>query len=271
MSEQRRAARSGGDANFAAPAELIGHPARAAMLVALLDGRALPMTMLAAEAGVAASTASEHLGRLVEGKLLSVTRQGRHRYYSLASGQVAEALEKLAVLGGAAPVRSLRGGTKANALRFARGCYDHLAGSLGVAVMTSLLRQDALAGGDGIHRPDAPTDRLSAPGHDVDYRLTERGRDLFDDLGIVVPNGKRRLVRYCVDWTEQRHHLAGAAGAAILTHFDLNKWIVRGTRNVPRAISVTREGESALRKYFAIEVDVVRSSNISAAPEGAAR
>lgn len=259
MNERRRAAASGGDADFAGPAELIGHPTRAAILLALLDGRALPMSMLAAEAGVAASTASEHLARLLDGKLLTVTKQGRHRYYALASTEVADALESLATLGGTKPVRSLRGGTKAHALRFARSCYDHLAGGLGVAVMASLLEQGALTGGDGRHHTDAPTDRLSAPGHDVDYRLTDRGRELFADLGIAVPDGQRKLVRYCVDWTEQRHHLSGGAGAAIMAHFDARKWIVRGTRNVPRAISVTRDGATALREHFGIEVDAIGS------------
>jgi DNA-binding transcriptional ArsR family regulator len=117
--------------HFAAPAELIGHPARAAILLALLDGRALPMSMLADEAGVAASTASAHLSRLVEGGLLRVRQEGRRRYYALASPKVAAALEALAQLAPVRPVRSLRAGTRAQALRVARTCYDHVAGHLG--------------------------------------------------------------------------------------------------------------------------------------------
>lgn len=130
-----------GEADFGTPAELIGHPARSAMLLALLDGRALPMSMLAGEAGVAASTASAHLARLVEGGLLRARPQGRHRYYELASPQVAEALESLARLAPPQPVRSLRAGTRAQALRVARTCYDHLGGHLGVALMRSLIDQ----------------------------------------------------------------------------------------------------------------------------------
>jgi DNA-binding transcriptional ArsR family regulator len=135
MDERTRELRHGGDADFAGPAELIGHPTRSAMLLALLDGRALPMSMLAGEAGVAASTASEHLTRLVRGGLLRVRQQGRHRYYELASTDVALALEALARLAPPRPVRSLRAGTRAEALRRARTCYDHVAGHLGVALM----------------------------------------------------------------------------------------------------------------------------------------
>lgn len=247
--------RSGGDADFTAPAELIGHPARSAMLLALLDGRALPMSMLAGEAGVAASTASAHLSRLVEGGLLRVLPQGRHRYYELASPQVAAALEALARLAPARPVRSLRAGTRARALRLARTCYDHVAGHLGVAIMRSLLERDAVVGSDGLHHPGrAKQDRLSAPGRDHDYRLTDTGWELFAHLRVVVPEGqRRRLVGYCVDWTEQRHHLAGAAGTALLTRFEQLEWIQRGVRGVPRALGITEAGQRGFAEHFGID------------------
>src|SRR4051794_35614763 len=162
-----------GDADLAALGSVLGERAGARMLLALGDGRALPAGVLAAEARVAASTASGHLGRLVDAGLLVVVPQGRHRYYRLAGPQVAELIEALARVAPAAPIRSLRDGTHAHAIRTARTCYDHLAGRLGVAVMRALIADGAIAGGDGLHRLDgAGQDRLSAPGRDVDYRLT---------------------------------------------------------------------------------------------------
>lgn len=252
--------RAGGDADFTTPAELIGHPARAAMLRALVDGRALPMTMLAAEAGVAASTASAHLGRLVDGGLLVSHAQGRHRYYALASPRVARALEALATLAPPRPVRSLRAGTRAQALRRARTCYDHLAGHLGVAVMTALLERGALVGGDGHHDVTAATrDRLSAPGADREYALTEGGRALLADLAVTLPTSRRRTVAYCVDWTEQRHHLGGAVGAGLLARFDELGWVHRLERQ-PRAVDVTDAGRAGFARVFGIDTDVLATA-----------
>ncbi len=248
---------AGGDGDFTTPAELIGHPARSAMLRALVDGRALPMTMLATEAGVAASTASAHLTRLVDGGLLVSRAQGRHRYYALASPQVAHALEALAALGPPRPVRSLRAGTRAQALRRARTCYDHLAGHLGVAVMAALLERGALVGGDGRHHAGAATrDRLSAPGADRDYALTDDGRALLDQLAVTVPAGRRRTVAYCVDWTEQRHHLGGAVGAGLLTRFTELGWVRRGDRH-PRAVGITDDGRAGFARVLGIDTDAL--------------
>src|SRR3954452_25058159 len=128
-----------GDADLAALGAVLGERARARMLLALGDGRALPASVLAAEAGVAASTASAHLTRLVDAGLLEVTVQGRPRYYRLAGPQVAELIEVLARVAPAAPVRSLREGTRAHALRAARTCYDHIAGRLGVDILAALI------------------------------------------------------------------------------------------------------------------------------------
>jgi DNA-binding transcriptional ArsR family regulator len=245
----------GGEANFGGPAELIGHPARAAIMLALLDGRALPMSVLASEAGVAASTASAHLTRMASAGLLRVIPQGRHRYYSIASPAVAEALEALARLAPPAPVASLRADRRARELRLARTCYDHMAGKLGVAVMESLIYTGALTGGDGRHHPEAGgLDRLSAPGRDIEYRLTERGRELFDELAVVVRPGNRPFIRYCVDWTEQRHHLAGALGAALLARFESLGWVEHGHRNVRRALRVTDQGLRALDSHFGLDI-----------------
>src|SRR4051812_17871883 len=140
-----------GDTDLAALGAVLAERARTRMLLALGDGRALAASVLAAEAGVARSTASAHLGRLVDAGLLAVTVQGRHRYYRLAGAEVAELIEALARVAPPAPVRSLREGTRAHALRAARSCYDHLAGRLGVAVMRALIDDGAIAGGDGRH------------------------------------------------------------------------------------------------------------------------
>src|SRR5215213_7698407 len=165
-----------GDADIAALGSVLAEPARTRMLMALGDGRALAASVLASEAGVAASTASGHLSRLVDAGLVEVLPQGRHRYYRLAGPQVGELLEVLARVAPAGPVRSLRQGTQAEAVRTARTCYDHLAGRLGVAVFAALLDAGHVTGGDGTHDPlKARHDRLSASGRDVDYRLTPSG------------------------------------------------------------------------------------------------
>src|SRR5438477_4561477 len=166
-----------GDADIARVGALVADPARARVLLALGDGRALPATVLAGEAGVAASTASAHLGKLVKGGLLVVERHGRHRYFRIAGQEVADLIEALARLSPAAPVRSLRQGTQAQAVRFARTCYDHLAGMLGTELMRALIEGGLLAGGDGTFGPDrGRQDRLASPGLALDSRLTERRR-----------------------------------------------------------------------------------------------
>ena len=248
---------AGGDGDFTTPAELIGHPARSAMLRALVDGRALPMTALAGEAGVAPSTASAHLARLVDGGLLSVRTEGRHRYFALASPEVARALESLAALAPPRPVTSLRAGTRAQALRRARTCYDHLAGHLGVAVTAALLERGALVGGSGRHDARAAVrDRLSAPGADRRYALTDDGRALLDELAVTVPATRRPSVAYCVDWTEQRHHLAGAVGAGLLTRFVELGWLRRGERH-RRAVTVSDVGRDGFARVLGIDTDAL--------------
>jgi DNA-binding transcriptional ArsR family regulator len=237
-----------GEADIAKVAALIADPARARILLALGDGRALPATVLASEAGVAASTASAHLGKLVDGGLLSVRSQGRHRYFELSGPAVAEALEKLMVLAPAAPIRSLRQGTRANAVRTARTCYDHLAGMLGAGLMAAMLERELLAGGDGTFTPG---ERLSGPACARDYVLTDRGRSALTAFGIeldALARLRRPLIRYCVDWSEQRHHLAGALGAAIATRCLELGWVTR-TRT-SRAVQVTPVGRDGLLDVF---------------------
>lgn len=245
-----------GDVDLARTAALIGDPGRAKVLRALADGRELAASVLAHEAGVAASTASVHLSKLVEGGLVKAERRGRHRYYRLAGPEVARAMEALAEIAPAAPVRSLREGTKAQAVRAARTCYDHLAGRLGVTIMSALIADGALTGGDGHHHERAREDRPSAMGRDLDYRLTDQGVDKLTDLGVDVDRalaGPRTPIRYCVDWSEQDHHLSGALGAALAARlFDLG-WVKRLPRT--RAVLVTDDGRRGLGEQFDIEVD----------------
>ncbi len=252
-----------GDTDLAALGAVLAEPARSRVLLALGDGRALPASVLAGEAGVAPSTASAHLARLVDAGLLSVTVQGRHRYFRLAGPQVAELIETLARLAPAAPVRSLREGTRAHALRVARTCYDHVAGRLGVALMAALIADGSLTGGDGRHRVDGDgEDRLSGPGRDLDYRLTAHGARCLAGLGVAVPEAGQdgAPVRYCIDWTEQAHHLSGPVGRALATRLLELGWVRRADRG--RALHVTAAGRTGL----AAEMGVVLDSSASEGP-----
>jgi DNA-binding transcriptional ArsR family regulator len=244
-----------GDADIASIGALVADPGRAQILLALGDGRALPASVLADEAGVAASTASAHLSRLVNGGMLRVERHGRHRYFRLAGPEVADLIEALARISPPAPVRSLKQGSKAHAVRFARTCYDHLAGMLGTKLMEALLEHDVLAGGDGVFDPDsARADRLAAPGFDVDYRLTPAGVRELKAFGVDFDSlpARRPLIRYCVDWSEQRHHLAGSLGAAIAARMIELGWVRRAQRS--RALHISDDGYEGLRERFGVEL-----------------
>src|ERR1700749_1174145 len=232
-----------GDADIASIGALVADPGRARILLALGDGRALPASVLADEAGVAPSTASAHLSRLVKGGMLRVERHGRHRYFRLAGPEVGELIEALARISPSAPVRSLKQGSKAHAVRFARTCYDHLAGMLGTKLMEALLERELLTGGDGVFDPDeARGDRLAAPGYDVDYRLSAAGVRELDAFGIDFDSlpPRRPMIRYCVDWSEQRHHHAGSLGAAIADRMPAIGWVRKPDRS--RAVHVSDHG-----------------------------
>jgi len=241
-----------GDADIAALAALLADPARCKVLLALDDGRALPASVLADEAGISRSTASSHLGKLTDAGMLTVRTHGRHRYYRLAGPEIADLLERLGRLAPSRPVRSLREGTKAARLRSARTCYDHFAGRLGVAIMGSLLERDVLVGGDGRYDPQRHRhDALSSPGREVDYELTESGRAFLVDVGIELPSSRRPVVRYCIDWTEQRHHLSGGLGRGVMDRFVSAGWVKRASRG--RAVTVTERGRTALAGCFGID------------------
>ena len=238
-----------GDADIAGAAALLAEPARAKVLMALADGRALPASLLATEAGVSPQTISSHLHRLLDGGLLEVERSGRHRYYKLAGPEVAEAVEAVARIAKPLPISSLRQSTKAAALREARTCYDHLAGRLGVALLEGLVRRDALErtdGGEGAER--RPEDPLAQQLSDGPYVLGPAAVDVFDDLGVDLSaqDSRRQLLRFCVDWSEQRHHLAGRLGEAVTTSFFRRGWVER--RPFPRAVALTPAGHQQLNK-----------------------
>jgi DNA-binding transcriptional ArsR family regulator len=240
-----------GDVDISAVGRLLADPGRCRMLFALGDGRALPAGRLAAEAGVSAPTASAHLKRLLDARLLTVESHGRHRYYRLAGPTVGHLLESMAELAPSQPIQSLREHTRAHALRQARTCYDHLAGRLGVAIMRSFLDRGFLVGGDGSFDPArSEMDRLSAPGRDIDYELTNSGQDFLGHFGADLPP-RRATVRYCVDWSEQAHHLAGGLGRGLLDRLLELGWVER--QEQPRAIRVTDSGEEGFASTFKIE------------------
>lgn len=242
-----------GDADLAAVGTLLAEPARARVLLALGDGRELPASALAAEAGVSPSTVSEHLGKLLDGRLVTVTPRGRYRYYRLAGPEVGELIEAVSRLAPVRPVNSLREGTKASALRRARSCYNHLGGRLGVELASSFLENGFLSGHDGSVDLDRMPGGRPAGGvlDPVAYTLTDAGADALRDLGSEPP--ANRAVRCCVDWTEQRHHMAGAVGALLLERFLRNGWVRPGRYS--RALVVTDTGRSELKIRFGVTAD----------------
>ncbi|MGC4916163.1 ArsR/SmtB family transcription factor [Streptomyces albogriseolus] len=222
-------------------AALAADETRAACLLALLDGRAWTAGELARHCGVAASTLSEHLGKLVGGGLLTEERQGRHRYVRLADARVAQLVEDLTAQlapDAAEPPRGLRQSGAGSAMARGRTCYDHLAGRLGIAV----------------------TDALTARGllrQDTGFALTDAGLDWFGALGVDLDGrGRRPLARACLDWTERRPHLAGAAGAALCRHLLERGWCVRIGSG--RAVKVTGTGEQALTDLLGIDTAALR-------------
>jgi DNA-binding transcriptional ArsR family regulator len=226
-----------GDADVAAAAALIAEPARASLLLAVIEEGTLAASELAARARIAPSTASEHLARLLDGGFLTVRRRGRHRYYELANSAVAEAVEALARVAQQPPVRSLREATRSELIRQARTCYDHLAGRLGVALARALERRRVVALDHGTYVPGPKAEAgLAALGIDLDALAGQR----------------RPLVRGCLDWSERELHIAGALGAALAERLFELGWIVR--HDGSRSVAITAEGEDRLRRVLGISV-----------------
>lgn len=220
--------------DIAKVAAMISDPGRANMLTALLNGAALTASELALEAHVTKQTASSHLAKLVDGGLVAVEAQGRHRYYRLADADVAGLLETLMGVAARAKAMRTRLGPKEPALRHARICYDHLAGDLGVALFDAFLRN-----------------KWMTPGPEKTYALTRLGRIKVATFGVDIEEleaGARPLCRACLDWSVRRHHLAGALGAAILDQVFERRWAQQ--RGASRVLEFTRFGEAGLRRTF---------------------
>lgn len=229
--------------DLASLAALLADDTRAGFCLALLDGRAWTAGELARHAGVAPSTASEHLGKLVAGGLLAEERQGRHRYVRLADDRVAHLVEELAAHSASTletprTPQSLRAASARSAMARGRTCYDHLAGRLGITITRAMTARGLLR-------------------QDTGFALTDQGVGWFGELGLTLERkGRRPLARGCLDWTERKPHLAGVAGAELCRHALESGWCVRiGSE---RAVKVTTEGERALAELLGIEPEILR-------------
>jgi DNA-binding transcriptional ArsR family regulator len=240
------------DVDLPAVAALIADPSRAAMLDALLSGGRHSARELAVAAGVAPSTATEHLDRLEAGGLVVCERVGRRREVRLAGPEVGRALEALAAIAPRRPVTGLRAWHHGEALRAARSCYDHLAGQAGVALADALVRKRLLALGDGA------------------FTITPQGRRRLADLGLDVEeilDARRATARACVDWSERRPHVGGALGAALLDELLRRRWLARadvhagGTKG--RVLRVTPSGHAGLRETLGVALDPAPAASAS--------
>jgi len=220
--------------NIARTAALIGDPARANMLMELLDGRALTASELASVAGIGAPTASSHLSQLRDGGLVQMRQQGRHRYYALADDEVAAVLEGLLGLAAGTGEMRVRTGPRDADMRVARVCYNHLAGQKGVQMFQSLVAKGLL---------DEQWEEVN---------LTLQGVDFMLKFGIDLPaleKGKSKLCRACLDWSERRSHLSGSLGRAMLTRMEGLGWIRRDSN---RTLRFSPKGQAAFDRAFPI-------------------
>jgi DNA-binding transcriptional ArsR family regulator len=231
------------DADLASVAALMADQNRAQMLLTLLGGAPQSGSALAEAAGISRSLASAHLKKLVAGGLVQARPNGRQQLYSIASEPVADALEILILLAPASKVSSLRDATRARSLRWARMCYDHLAGAVGVSVTEALLGRGLLREQDG------------------GYVLGPRGAAEFGRFGIEVEQLDRRtrpLLRPCRDWSERRFHLAGSLGAAMTRTMLERRWIA--TREASRIVTVTEAGQAGLLEWPGVDLAALRSA-----------
>ncbi len=229
--------------NLAATAGLIGEPARAAMLSALLGGDSCPATMLAERAGISPQTASAHLAKLAKADLVKMVRSGRYRLYCLSGDKIGAALEALAAISPEHSIRSLHQSDEASALKLARTCYDHLAGYVGVRIAETLAHRSLIAA----------TGRM--------FEITKRGRVWLVAFGIepeALSASRRKLATQCLDWSERRPHVGGALGAAIAERTIALGWFSRARSN--RSLVVTANGRQSLSRHFGIDLDVKREA-----------
>jgi DNA-binding transcriptional ArsR family regulator len=222
--------------DIAMVASLVGDPARANMLTALMSGKALTASELAQEAGITPQTASSHLAKLEAGGLVEPEKQGRHRYYRLTDPDVAGVLEGLAGLAARAGHMRVRTGPKDPELRRARICYDHLAGDLGVQMLDSLKAQKLV-------RQKKQDIELTVEG----ARFLERNLQISTDM---LTHPRRPVCKACLDWSERRHHLAGTLGAALMARFTELKWAARDTTPGSRVVNFSRNGEKRFAALF---------------------
>lgn len=223
--------------NMAEIASLLGETSRATMLASMMDGRFHTASELAYMAAIKPQTASFHLAKLVDGKLVKVEKQGRHRYFQLADEEIAHLLESFLAISPPPEVRSLKQSSQMKLLQGARTCYDHLAGKLGVQLTDSLLNAGYL--------------KLE----EKQFLITSEGTQFFTDFGLDLVDLKRKRRSFspaCLDWSERRYHLAGALGQGILAHLLSLRWVTR----VPsiRAIKVTEKGRAGFKEVFQLDV-----------------
>src|SRR5207244_6804848 len=222
--------------DIAMVAALVGDPARANMLTALMTGRALTASELAHQAGVTPQTASSHLGKLEAGGLIEREKQGRHRYYRLTGPDIAGVLEGLAGLAARAGHMRVRTGPKDPALRRARICYDHLAGDLGVQMLDSMKNQQLV-------RQRKQEIELTAEGE----RFLQQNLQISPDM---LAHPRRPVCKACLDWSERRHKLAGTLGGAMMARFTELKWAARDSAPGSRGVTFTRNGEPRVSALF---------------------
>lgn len=226
------------NSNVAMIASLVSEPSRAAILTVLMDGRFHAASELAYMARIQPQTASFHLAKLVQANVVSVEKQGRHRYYGIQNQEVAQVMESLLSIAPPIQIKSLKQSSEDKALRYARTCYDHLAGNVGVQFTNALLRTDIL--------------REEKEG----FAVTDNGEKFFRNFQIDfegVKNKRRSFSHKCLDWSERRHHLAGALGHALLEKFLELNWVQRLPET--RAIKITSEGKRGFKEVFSLDIE----------------
>ncbi|WP_459503425.1 ArsR/SmtB family transcription factor [Bacillus sp. C1] len=222
--------------NAAKIASLISDTSRATILIQLLDGRPHPATELAHAAKIKPQTASFHLQKLYEAKVIDVEKHGRHRYYKIANPEIADSLEKILYLAPPEPIQSFKQSKEAKEIRLARTCYDHLAGKLAVDITNSLLQNNILLKENML------------------FHVTQKGERFFEEFGIdlhALHNKRRFFSKCCLDWTERQHHIAGALGNAMLERMLERGWITKVPQT--RAVHITPLGKQHLFHTFFIK------------------